>query len=137
MRMIIIDRQGLQEFIRRISQIVLDGKKRFIAEFKIYRIKRTIPQNRLYWMWLRCIHAETGNDPEDLHEYFKGRYGMFNLKPMFGDQVKIPVHTPDMDTKEFSDYLEKIRVQMIEEGVYLPQPGEHGWAEFYAQYGIK
>lgn len=137
MRFIITTEQDRKEYIRRISEVTLDGKKRFLADFRVYRVKRSLPQNRLYWMWLRCIKDETGNEEEHLHQYFKDRFLSFELVAMFGEQTKIAASTSDLDTKAFSEYLEKIRMHMQDQGILLPKPGEAAWEQFYAQYGVK
>jgi len=36
--------------------------KRYDVSISQHRNKRSIPQNRLYFLWLNCISAETGNE---------------------------------------------------------------------------
>ena len=64
-----LDREMVISHIKR-----LDIKKVYTVEITERRIKRTISQNGLYWLWLTCISHETGNDKDDLHEYFKKKY---------------------------------------------------------------
>jgi hypothetical protein len=138
MRMIVVDKASLAYFIRRISEIVLDGKKKFIGEFKIYRIQRSIKQNKLYWLYLRCIHDETGHDEEDLHRYFKKKYLGWETKEIFGEDLNVISSSTNLNTKEFSIYLEQIRMQMLnDQSIDLPQPGDPNWEPFYVQYGLK
>lgn len=135
MRMLIQNNADRDEWIRRLSQI--DVKKAFIAEFKQFRFKRSLNQNNLYWMWLNCIKNDTGNETNYLHEYFSDRYLPVETKTIFGKVVDKRRSTTDLDTREFTDYLEAIRMQMLEEGIYLPQPGEQGWDQFYTHYGVE
>jgi len=137
MRMIVLDSSSRLEFIRRIQEILLDGKRKFIAEFKLYRVQRSIRQNRLYYLWLNCIKDETGNDVEYLHSYFKNKFLTHIQREIFGEEYDIVPSTRGLDTKEFTDYLEKIRIKMLEQCIYLPEPGEQGWDDFYLRYGIK
>jgi hypothetical protein len=133
--MLVSNKTDREELVRRIN--ALDLKKKFIAEIKVWRKVRTVPQNRLYWMWLRCItkEGESGYTEEELHEYFKKRYLNWREKEMFGDRLSITKSTTELTTKEFTEYLDKIQMQMGGEGISLPQPGEPMFDEFYARYG--
>jgi hypothetical protein len=136
MRTIISSTAELNFFIDRIRLFPVD-KKRFIVEFKMYRRQRSLRQNKLYRLWLRCIKDETGNSEEALHLYFKEKYLAYNHIDIFGSEVILRQSTRKLDTKEFTEYLENIRVEMLEQGIYLPEPGMQGWDEFYIQYGLK
>jgi hypothetical protein len=135
MRMVIVSDQDRQRFCQLLNAIEL-GKRKFIAEFKVYRLVRSLKQNKLYFKWLQCIKDETGNDVDTLHDYFKGKYLVGELVNIFGQERKKHVSTTNLDTKQFSEYLEHIKQEMLQEGIYLPSPGEQGWDEFYARYGI-
>lgn len=110
------------------------GKHRYWVEVKVHRPKRSLPQNRLYWMWLRCIKDETGNDEKVLHEYFSQEFLPWSSGTVFGDYIDICKSTTELNTKEFTDYLERIKEKMLDQGIILPNPGDIGWDEFYAQY---
>ncbi len=73
------------------------------------QLTRTLKQNSLYWgHYIGKIADHTGHNPDDLHEEFKL---MFNPKDShFLPGEKIGGSTRTMVRKEFSDYLEKIRV---------------------------
>jgi hypothetical protein len=45
-------------------------------EIKVSKIenKRSLDQNRLYWLYLTCIEKETGNDKDKIHYFFKHKY---------------------------------------------------------------
>jgi hypothetical protein len=136
MRIIICNHKDLDAFIERIRLFPVD-KKKFIAEFKLYRKQRSLKANKLYWLWLNCIHDDTGNSVESLHEYFKQKYLQWTTDDVFGEEIVIRASTRKLDTKEFTTYLENIRVEMLEQGIYLPEPGMQGWDAFYIQYGLK
>ena len=135
MRQIIVTERDREAFIERLRGFPL-GKNRYVAEYKVYRIKRSLKANRLYWMWLRCIKDETGNDDETLHQYFRKRYLPYIVRQVFDEEVAVIPSTADLDSKQFSDYLEHIRVEMLEQGIFLPQPQEQGWDEFFIRYGL-
>ena len=90
--------------------------------------KRTTSQNNFYWVYLSIIARETGNDAEDLHEYFKqnllprkvgkikGRKGEYEFEKL--------TSTTDLNKHDFGEYLEKICV-LTE--VPIPNPEEAGY----------
>ena len=70
--------------------------------------KRTIQQNRYYWLYLEVIADETGDVADDLHEFFRRKL----LPPKWitaqGEETKIPRSTTDLSKAEFTEYLDKI-----------------------------
>lgn len=81
------------------------GKSLRIEEMKH---TRSMSQNKLYWLFLEVIERETGNNSEDLHEYFK----RVLLKPkwikVLENDIRIPGSTTELTKVEFSEYMEKI-----------------------------
>ena len=138
MRQLIITDHERIEFVRRINEITLDGKRKFVAEFKPFRNQRSIKSNNLYWMWLDCIHDETGNDVDDLHAYFKDKYLPPQTKEVLGKTVNLTPSTTRLDSKQFFEYMEKIKLEMSQEHqIFLPEPGEAGYDQFRTQYERK
>ena len=125
------DRQGLIELIQK-----LDLTKVFYWEVKKRVIRRSISQNALYWLWLSCIGDETGNDRNDLHEYFKGQLLVAKYIDVLGDSIMIK-STKGLTTAQFKEYLDKIQVQMSQEGITLPNPEDKIWDSFYEHYKDK
>ncbi len=136
MRKIIANEADRTEFVRRVMAVEL-GKKRFIGEIKLYRKKRSINQNNLFHMWLQCIADETGDDLYSLKEYFKRKYLPWRSVSVLNgeDEVVQLVHTSDLDTKQMTDFMEKIRIQMIGMAINLPLPGEQGYDQMIVRYG--
>jgi len=122
-----------KEFIQLISEVSLD--KPFVAEFKQFRKCRSLAQNRLMWMWLRCIADETGNDVESLHQHFCEKFVGWTFVKVFGQYHREAKGTSELNTKEFDTLLENIRMNMQEYEIYLSLPDEQGWDDFYAKYG--
>ena len=82
---------------------------------------RSINQNRLYWLYLKLIEDETGNDSNDMHEYFKRVCLPPRFIKVFDKEIKIPASTTKLNTKEFGDYIAKIEDMS---GVKCPNPEE-------------
>jgi len=81
--------------------------------------KRSNNQNRFYWAYLNIISQEIGEQPEELHEYFKRKF----LKPrtvnMFGEEIRLPGTTKNLDSLAFTEYIDKIASIT---GVPVPNP---------------
>lgn len=98
-------------------------------EGKRYRIdkvenKRTLSQNNYYFLYLGIIERETGNNANDLHEYFKRIFLPPKFIKVLGREIKIPASTTDLKKLEFADYLDKIAA---ETNVPLPDPKLAGY----------
>ena len=103
----------------------------------INRIKshRTIPQNKLYRLWLNLIADETGHTDNELHAYFKAAFLEKQYKVVFNEQVEIEASTTRLSTKEFTTFLDKIYLFSSETlGIILPKPDDIGFNEFYTNY---
>ena len=101
----------------------------------ITKEKRTLDQNKLYWLWLSCIAKETGNDKDDLHEYFIYKYLNPELVQVFEKMIYKRLSTSTLDTKQFTKYLNKIQVfANTELAIELPNPEDLKFAEFFEYY---
>lgn len=102
-----------------------------------HKVRRSVPQNSLYWLWLQCISDETGGDREQIHEELKTMYlPTKHIRGLF-DEVVRPMSTTALDTKQFTDYLDKIQVfASVELGIVLPRPEDlafESFEEFYKE----
>ena len=92
-----------------------------VAAFKKHRSNN---QNAfLHGVVYPAIVDETGNDKEAVHEALKQMF----LVPRFVDSLGVYVtgSTKDLSTKEFEEYIEKIRAWSVEKlGVRIPTPNE-------------
>jgi hypothetical protein len=121
-----------------ISQIKrLDLKKVYTVEITERRIKRTISQNGLYWLWLTCISHETGNDKDDLHSYFKQKYLISKTHNVFNEEIQVR-STTGLNTVEFKYLLDNIQIfASAELAITLADPNDLRWEEFYDYYKDK
>jgi len=96
---------------------------------------RTLSQNRLYYLWLNCISAETGNEVELLHEYCKQKFLGVQYRVIYGEEVARPITTTDLNTEQFKAYLDKIQQwASSEQGIILPDPEDMYFAQFVEKY---
>lgn len=75
-------------------------------------VPRSQQQNRYYWAYLRIVGHETGNSPEDLHDFFRQRFLGQREVVIWGKQnnfkIQAPVSTTKLTKTAFGEYLEKI-----------------------------
>ncbi len=123
------DKEAVRQYIDKLPD------KKFTVEIKQKRELRSVSQNALYWLWLTCIMAETGNDKDYLHVFFGNKYLTQNSRVIYGETVNITVSTTSLDTAQFTHYLERIQQFVgVELGIVLPNPEDLHFKEFYETY---
>ena len=106
-----------------------EGKKVDI-EIKLHSDKRSIPQNRSYWLlrvqpvtaWLRDL----GNDvtEDDVHYFLKAKFLGYKIKTINGKEVKILRSTKELSTIQFAEYMESIAIHFSGLGLILKDPDQ-------------
>jgi hypothetical protein len=133
MREIITTQQELDRAISRLKTYIIN-KNKYILTFGEIKEKRTLDQNKLYWVWLNCIEMETGNDKDELHEYFKDKLLPKMRLEMFDDTYERR-STKNLDTAMFSEYLERIKEFARDKlNIRLLSPEEKEFEAFYNCY---
>lgn len=122
-RLKITDIASRDTAIHLIESLNLEDKA-WTVEVKQYRRNRTLAQNRLLWMWLDIIAKDTGNDAEKvLHPYFKHEFLGYERSEFLGIETQELPSTTKLNTKEFTEYLDKIdRFVSGELGITLVYP---------------
>lgn len=134
--------------------------KEALIELREVKIKRSIDQNSLYWLWLTAIQHETGLIKEQLHLLYR-----FNFIPKSDEHVTkiiitelwskakrqllafhyfdgledfidlISHSTTDLDTAQFAKYLESIKTHASAQmGVELLTQDQENFLEFAKEY---
>ena len=135
MRWTITNEQQLGVIISYLQSLKPNAEKVYDVCVSRKTKKRTIPQNSLLHAWLACIADETGNDAEDLKEYFGNRYLPKREVVIFGEVVERLVSTTTLDTKQFSDFTDRIQRDAAEQEIILVYPDSPMWDSFYDKYG--
>jgi hypothetical protein len=133
----IINQATKQAVIQYLNRLPDDGKRRDVS-ITLHREKRTIPQNRLYRLWLGVIADETGYDStDDLHEAFKVMFLGTKTVEIGRIEQTIPISTTKLDTAQFTHFLERLEAWAGSElGIILPHPEDAYWVDFEQKYGI-
>ncbi len=107
---------------------------RAVFEIKPDKLSRSVKQNNLYWMWLGEIEKETGQPKDEFFAGGKWNDGLhrqfrkaFLPKEFYTDGSQRVRSTTDLSVKEFTDYLERIDMEMAQMGIVLPHPDDLYW----------
>lgn len=98
-----------------------------VISIKLAKKKRSLPQNKLYWVWLRDLSPHTGYTDEELHTLFKVRFLGMDKLTFLNEEYLVPRSTTKLTTKEFSEYMDKIYAAAHEIGVTLHWPDYYGF----------
>jgi hypothetical protein len=67
---------------------------------------------------------ETGDNADDLHEFFKRKLLPPVFKTIRGEEIKLPASTTDLSKSDFAEYLDRICALT---NVPLPDPVAAGY----------
>lgn len=125
------DTAAVTAYLQRLSP-----DKEYDVTVSIHRRNRTIPQNSLYWLHVSCIADETGSDRDEVHAELKRLYLPYeSVTGMYGETIVRPVSTTNLDTAQFSAYIEKVvSFAASTLGIVLPMPGDLAFEEFEEYY---
>jgi len=105
-------------FINSIRKALKGGWK---VEFKKYRGNKTIPQLKYYRKVLAIYGGHFGSSPDESARDLKEMFGLAYRKGGFWYIVSVA----DMNTKQLSDFINKIRRHSMEQGKYIELPEEY------------
>ena len=98
---------------------------KYIVKISEYTEKRSINQNKFYWKLIEIISREIGYEVDEMHEVFKYKFLQKTLEDVNGNLIKGISSTKKLNTKEFSDYIKKIKMFVEQElSIKLPNSFE-------------
>lgn len=116
------NRERIAMVVNRLSSMLSawDGQKPIQITISEVRGKRTIDQNALYWMWMDIIANNIGDSKEAVHQDM----GYHFLPRIVSSQTgnSYPISTTKLNTKQMSEYMEKVRALSAGMGITLPSP---------------
>ncbi len=114
----------------------LEGKQVVVA-IKKKESQRSPQQNRYYWFALGILEKETGNDKDDLHEYFKELLLSMRKDVIFSEVKQSFIVVPStarLTVREFKDYLDKVIRWCAEHWYVIPSPDEAETTNYDVSY---
>jgi len=109
--------------LKLISELDLSKPWRIVV--KMFVKSRSNPQLALYFKWMGIISKETGNDQDDLHEFFKQKFLDPEIKEVMGEQIAI--FSTHGTAKRMTEYMEKVFAFTTSTlGIFLPLPQDQG-----------
>lgn len=116
-------REGFAALIQRLDGCDVD------LRLSKHRKARSISQNAYYWSVVIPLLAEhCGYDDEGMHEALKWKFLQVRGQEIEtrASWTTLPTvrSTTDLDTAEFTEYIEQCRRLAAEMGVAIPSPGE-------------
>lgn len=129
----IIERDGLREWQPNHPMYIRHELNKYKAGEKVTcyytneQLKRTEAQNRYYWgVYLPMISAETGNDIDDLHILFKGKFLSKGVVEVMGHKIRRAKSTTELSAGQFSEYIQRIEELT---GVLAPPTEEYNFGK--------
>lgn len=116
--------------IRNRTKYLVAGK--YVITVKKKTTPRSVQQNRLYRLWLRTISRDTGNTMKALDKTFKDMFLEHTTEEVFGRTTETTMSTTELNTKTFSEYLDRINeFASTELGMQLPTPDDAVLIDLY------
>jgi hypothetical protein len=96
--------------------------------------KRSIAQNDLLWMWMKCIENETGTPKDEVYMYYCKKFLMRTMT-MGQKQERIYLTSSKLNMEQMTHFLDQIKADAASElGIILPTPQDRFFEAFYADY---
>lgn len=84
----------------------------------------SVPQRKLFWMWMGCLEYETGTERKKWHDYYVKKF----LPP---EKHGIS----DISSKAMHHFMEQIKADAATEyGITLPLPSDLDYNDFILEY---
>lgn len=105
----------------------LPDAKEWRITIERFRKRRSNDQNAALWgVAYKALSDATGNDPDDLHQFFLGEWSGWDVIDVMGQQRRVPKRrSSKLTTAEFSDFYEFIQRRAAECGYNVPSPNEY------------
>ncbi|MEF8811672.1 MAG: recombination protein NinB [Bacteroidales bacterium] len=122
--------------IERLKDLDLE-KGPWQISIKKKRKRRSLDQNNLMWLWLTALENDSGigYTKEEWKSIFQSMFCPRVTVYVGENKIEKLKGTSELNTKEFSELLDKIRLFAHHElGMGLPNPDEPYFEEFYELY---
>lgn len=96
--------------LRNVAAVILglNPAKPWRIEIKRHSERRSLGQNRRYWVAIAEIASETGHSPDEIHTYAKHEFLPRRLVSLNDKDVEVDGSSAELDAAGFSEYLERV-----------------------------
>lgn len=93
---------------------------------KVDRDSRSAKQNKYYWgVVVKLISDYTGFETDEVREFLKCKFLKYEKALPSGEVAELIASTTKLDTKEFEEFMEKVRAFAAQElDLIIPLPNE-------------
>lgn len=128
----VLDRAAVHRWVDAVLDTMPYGVRELV--FRKQERRRSNDQNRLMWLWLTCIADETGNNKQDLHDYYCKKF-LSRSMSINGKSELVNYGTSGLNTETMTYFLNRVQADAASElGIRLPSPEDEAWAEFEEYY---
>lgn len=128
----IVRKDNLQRQFESYLQTLKNGE--YTLSAKRVTQKRSINQNNLMWMWIACVSMETGQDKNDIYDYYRQKFLSRTIE-INGKTAVVTAGTSALDTVAMTHFLNQMQADVsVEFGIKLPTPEDLCWEEFQNYY---
>lgn len=129
----VIDIGSVKSWLDRAIKYITNGRYSLTITRQVKR--RSLEQNRLMWMWFKCMEDSTGQPSVDWHDYYCLKLLGRDFVTPDGEIIEIAGHTSVLNTAKMTDFLNKVQADAATEfGISLPSPDDIGYDDFRLQY---
>lgn len=125
----------LCQFKTRCEALIKNGA---MVELTEKKVRRTLPQNALYHVWIK-VFADAIGEPDlkavetDVKRHLLGMKIKHNK--LNGEYGNYDYHTSEMSREEMAAFMDKFKAFALNDyGCYLPYEKEDGYYEMLAEY---
>ncbi len=130
----VVEKEAIHQWLDRSVKYITNGAYSLTLTRVVKR--RSLQQNRLMWMWFKCVELELGQPSQDIHDYYCKKFFSREIaNPVTGEVETVYSGTRGLNTAQMSDFLDKVQSDVATElGITLPSPDDIGYDEFRLQY---
>jgi len=95
--------------LEKIREFFIGAKDgQYSIKIEKWKKTRTLQQNNYLWLYYKIISDDTGDNINDLHEFFKRKLLPPRFVIVMKREVKLPTTTTNLSKSEFSLYIKGI-----------------------------
>jgi hypothetical protein len=108
-------------------------KKRHVKIEHITESK-TLSQNAYLWLIFTHIAFETGNDKDDIYQYYLNKFPYFKEININGEINQVKITLSKFDLMQYKSFIDNITIDARSEGFDIPDPEDLKAVNMYNYY---